>query len=438
MIAVHPGRATQPASEGPTKMNGHWGEIGSVSLAMAMIATGSLPAAAEPVGPWNPSHAGRMVTDADGRARHVWPPVPDEYLENAPLDEIADWIAIARSEESVVAGRTQRFEPGEVRLYEKRMSVCFVSPSVFKVKPLTPSQWNTLARRAARSLRLGGMEERGGALRVAVLMDGFPIDAAWPQDGFRVLADELIPLCMDADPDEVWLRARLTAGFALRTGNTAFLRQALGRMRQTRDAGQRAGLGVLAAACVSGQHDLNPAESVVAGAELLSLAEGLPGHPQQATIADAALRVGAAAAVNLLDDALESGNADIRRAAMHWAAERIRIARFTGDTRAERQLRARSDRMIAAISDPDEQVAATALNAVITILENEPNELAAALIKDLGARATSLDIMACYALARIPEHARSAMETLQGLSASPDPDLKLAANQALWSIQTTE
>jgi hypothetical protein len=109
-----------------------------------------------------------------------------------------------------------------------------------------------------------------------------------------------------------------------------------------------------------------------------------------------------------------------------------------GDARTEQLLRARTDRMIAAIDDPDEQVAATALTAVIIMLENEPDALAAELIRGLGTRAILVDTYACSELSNRPWLAVTVLGTLLQLSDSPDEGLRSAAAIAVWAVENAE
>jgi hypothetical protein len=125
----------------------------------------------------------------------------------------------------------------------------------------------------------------------------------------------------------------------------------------------------------------------------------------------------------------------MRRAAMRWASEQVRAARWNSDARRERALRAGIDRIVAAMDDSDEQVAASAIDAVITMLKDEPDALAAILMSGLGTRSPRLDTMACYALASVPGHAAPALNTLRRLSATSDESLRMAAAEAVAAIE---
>jgi hypothetical protein len=182
-------------------------------------------------------------------------------------------------------------------------------------------------------------------------------------------------------------------------------------------------------------HDLTSAEAVVLGAELLAAAEEAGDGERQRSITAAALSLGGTGAAYLWDRAVVSGHADVRRAALQWVTERVGSARFAGDTRTERLLRSRAGRMIEAIGDPDEQVAASAMVAVIAVLQHNPALLCAELSRGLGARAIDLDVMACYALASMPEHAAPALGVLRAMAGSSDPDLVLAASEVIRAIE---
>ncbi len=393
-------------------------------------------AQAFPIEPWEPGRGGCFVTDADGRTRYVWPPVPDDYLQTGPLGEIADWLSRAWAKQAAANNwNPKRSDDDMIKAVTIR---CFGNPTSSKIKPLTPVQWNTLAYRAAETLSAPDQQTSDGAMRLIRCMDGFPIDAEWPLDGFRVLASALILSCMDSEPGQSQPITRMTAGFAIRSGDTAFLRRVMDRIRLTHDARQRMNLAELAAVCVPYEHDLNPAEAAITAGELLALAETLSGQPQQAGIAFAALNIGGNASIRLMENSLASGDAGIRRAAVRWAAERTRISRFWKDFQTERHLRDRADLVVAAIRDQDERVAAEAVIAITVILDSEPDKLAAILMNGLGTRPTSVDIAACSALARIPRRARPAMETLHRLSASPDPDLRAAAIELVRAIEAAE
>lgn len=322
-------------------------------------------------------------------------------------------------------------------MIEKRMTICFVSTASFNVKPLTMSQWNALAHRTARSLRMGGPSRAELAVRLAGLMDGFPLETDWPSDGFRVLAEELLGHCLNADSENFHTVVRLTASFTRRSGHTGLLRRAADLMRRVPDTGSRVRLAEIAAACVPAEHDLNPAEATIVGAELVAAAELAAAGEQQFKITSAALAVSWTGSSMLWDRAVASDHPDVRRAALYWASEQFRTARWKGDARGEGTLRAGISRIAAAIDDPDEQVAASALGAAITILQHEPEALAAILMNGLGTRPPRIDTMTCYALAGMPQHAAPASGMLRRLAASPDEDLRMAATEAIRALEAT-
>ena len=400
----------------------------------------SLPRASElptsePTGPWEPGRGGRLETDAKGHKEYVWPPVPDAYLETAPLAEMAAWIRAARLEEAIATGRVILYEPEDPRRLERRTPHCGPITGELDVKPLTPAQWNALAHRVARSL--GSRDEAAGAVRVAGLMNLFPVGTDWPMDGFRALADALLGHAIEVEEEQVDTVVRLAARFTYRTGHTGFLRRVTDLVRRTPDTGARARLAEVALACELAEHDLNRAERAIFGAELLATAERAA-EGQRSKLTSAALSVSGAGSMNLWDRAIASGHPDIRRAALTWAYGRVRGARGMGDARTEQMLRARTDRMIAAINDPDEQVGVAALNAVIIMLENEPNALAAELVRGLGSRTILVDAAACSALSSRPWLAVTVLDTLRRLSLSPKEDLRSAAANAVWAVENAE
>lgn len=90
------------------------------------------------------------------------------------------------------------------------------------------------------------------------------------------------------------------------------------------------------------------------------------------------------------------------------------------------------------LNDPDEQVAVAALDALIIMLEKEPNALAAGLVRDLGSRAILVDAAACGALSYRPWLAATVLDTLRRLSLSPNEDLRSAAANAVWAVENAE
>jgi hypothetical protein len=401
----------------------------------ANVSRATAVGASQPSGPWEPGQGGRLVIDVEGRKAYVWPAVPDAYLETAPLGEIDEWIKAARLEEAVASGRVTLYGPGDPRRLERHMTHCGPITGERDVAPLTPAQWNALAHRAARSL--GDRDEAAGAVRVAGLMELFPVGTDWPMDGFRALADALLGHAIEVETEQVDSVVSLAARFTYRTGHTGFLRRVADLLRRTPDTGARARLAEVALACESAEHDLSPAEQAIFGAELLATAERAS-EGQRFKLTSAALSVSGTASMNLWDRAMTSGHPDIRRAALSWAYGRVRGARWLGDARTEQLLRARTDRMIAAIDDPDEQVAATALTAVIIMLENEPDALAAELIRGLGTRAILVDTYACSELSNRPWLAVTVLGTLLQLSDSPDEGLRSAAAIAVWAVENAE
>lgn len=358
---------------------------------------------------------------------------PDAYLETAPLSEIAEWIEAVRLEKAVATGRAERYEPGVIRQYERMMIECGPITGVGDVEPLTLRQWNALAFRVARALVV--RDDTTGAVRVAELMDRFPVGVEWPMDGFRALADAVLGHAIEVEAERLHMVVRLVVGFTHRSGHTGLLRRAAERMRHAPHTGSRVRLAEIAAACVPAEHDLNPAEATIFGAELLSSAERAPSGAQQFTITSAALSVGWAGSSALWDKAVYSDHPDMRRAAMCWASEQVRAARWNSDARRERTLRAGIDRIVAAMDDSDEQVAASALDAVINILQHEPDALAAILMSGLGTRSPRIDTIACDALAGVPWHTTPALSTLRRLSATPDESLRVAAAEAVGAIE---
>lgn len=56
----------------------------------------------------------------------------------------------------------------------------------------------------------------------------------------------------------------------------------------------------------------------------------------------------------------------------------------------------------------------------------------------LGTRPSGVDAMACMYLMEIPEHAASAVEIIQKLATSPDPDLRQMATELLIAIKAAD
>ncbi len=386
-------------------------------------------AAFEPVLPWAEGEAGRVEeSPSGGRLRYVWPPVRDEYLRVTPLKEITAWVRQRRSEQARALAHA-RGSTGDV------ISISNSDPA-----PLSLAQWDALAGRAAHDLRLGDADLETDAQHMLALLTGLPKPEEEPLTGHRAAAEEALRWCASDRGGDWRGLPYMTADLAARAGDTGFVRRVATLARQTPDQRARARLAEAIAASDEFEHDLNKAELMIVGGELLKLA-GEPGlEPRQRiTLASAAMRlVGGIASVQLIDQALASEHEDIRRAAFSAANRLVRQARTDGDPGIETALIARLDRFMEGMNDPDKRVASSAVATVQILLEGDPEAAVDMLIVALNSPNPAAASTACMYLMEFPARARAAMPTLRKLAASQDRELKLAAIELLNAIESAD
>lgn len=396
-------------------------------------ATASAATALEPVLPWAEGEAGQVEeSSSGGRLRYVWPPVRDEYVETAPLPEVARWVH-----------RQWSAKANAVHFERARRSggpAGDVIAIVAEPAPLLAEQWETLAARAAEAWRSGDPERERGAMDMIGVID--MLEQEHFGDGSpacRAIAEEALRRCLAPEGKNIRWLPHLASRFSARSGDTGLLRRLAAELRGTAEPARSVRVAEVVAAGSWSEHDLSAAEMVGLGLDMLrqANADGLD-RQLRITIGDAALRLGGPVSLRLMDDALGSEHPDVRGVAVRWALQHTRAAQAEGDAKTLEGLLARADRLVAAIDDPNERVAAGAVSAVVVLFEDRPAAWVSVLTAKLGARPPSVDAMACMHLMEAPQLAAGQLDTLRKLAASSDPDLRSYATELVRAIEAAE
>ncbi len=393
--------------------------------ATASAATASTATALEPVLPWAEGEAGQVEeSPSGGRLRYVWPAVRDEYVRDASLKEIAMWVQRQRRKEAWELARARGWTGDVIAIWNR-------GPA-----PLNLAQWDALMGRAAHDLSLGNPDLEADARQMLVLLTGMPEPEEGPLAGHRAAAEETLRQCASDEGDDWRGLPYLTADLAARTGDTGFMRRVMLLIRQAPSQKTRARLAEAIAASEEHEHDPSKDELTTLGGELFNLASepGLEAR-QRIAFASVAMRLAdRATSLQLIDRAIASEHADIRRAGFNTAIHMVRQARADGDPEPEVALTARLERFMAGMNDTDERISSSAVSLVHILLEGDPNTVGVALVAALDSTNLVVATAACLYLLELPDQARTAIPTIRKLTASRDGELRYTAIKLLNAI----